>query len=398
MIPLPPESEHVPMPSSLPAPDPGSHSNWLAHDVQTPALLLDLDILEANLHEMAGIARSNGVELLPHAKTHRMAQVGLLQVAQGADGLCVAKIGEAEQFTRAGIGRIFVAYPIVGRHKAERAIPLHRRIRLTLATDSVEGASTVGEVFAAHGETARVMLAVDSGLGREGVAFADASAVASAVAALPGIDLVGIYTHEGSVYGAENRKDLETRARRAAERMVELAERIRASGVPLAHVSMGASASARTAAAVSGVTQMRPGIYAFNDVGQIALGNASLESTAVRVIATVVSHPEPNRACIDAGSKALSTDLVPAAAHRDEYPGHGLIVNAPGWVIERMSEEHGWLRWIGDGEPGRLDVGAVLEIVPNHVCLAFAMLRRATVIRGKQPVDEWDGFGPGSSE
>jgi len=180
--------------------------------------------------------------------------------------------------------------------------------------------------------------------------------------------------------------------------MVEIAKVIRARGVPLPVVSLGASASARLVAHVPGVTQIRPGIYAFNDVGQIALGNATQETTVIRVMATVVSHPEAGRACIDAGSKSLSTDLVPAMARRDAYPGMGLIVNAPGWVIERMSEEHGWLRWHGAGEPTVLPVGMRLEIFPNHVCMAFAMLRRASIMRDGMVVERSDGFGPGASE
>jgi D-serine deaminase-like pyridoxal phosphate-dependent protein len=253
-------------------------------------------------------------------------------------------------------------------------------------------------VFAAAGATARMMLAIDSGLGREGVAADQAAAVAAAVHALPGVELVGIYTHEGTTYGAKDHPDLASRAKAAGAFMVGVAETIRGRGVPLPIVSLGASASAREVAHVPGVTQIRPGIYAFNDVGQIALGNASLETTAIRVIATVVSHPDPERACIDAGSKSLSTDLVPASAHRDAFPGMGLIVNAPGWVIEKMSEEHGWLRWHGQGAPMPLPVGTRLEIVPNHVCMAFAMLRRASVVENGQVVAHWDGFGPGASE
>ncbi|QIG49365.1 hypothetical protein G5V57_17525 [Nordella sp. HKS 07] len=104
------------------------------------------------------------------------------------------------------------------------------------------------------------------------------------------------------------------------------------------------------------------------------------------------------RASIDAGSKSLSTDLDPAMARRDAYPGMGLIVNGPGWVIERMSEEHGWLRWHGAGEPTALPVGMRLEIFPNHVCMVFAMLRRASIMRDGMVVERWDGFGPGASE
>ena len=180
--------------------------------------------------------------------------------------------------------------------------------------------------------------------------------------------------------------------------MVELADEIRRRGIPLPVVSLGSSASARAVATVDGVTQIRPGIYAVNDYGQIILGNATLETTAIRVIATVVSHPDPTRAAIDAGSKALSTDPLPASAHRAEHPGLGLLVNAPGWTLERMSEEHGWLRWTGSGKPAELPVGTRVEIVPNHACMAFFSLRRATVIENGAVVDVWQGMGPGASE
>jgi len=373
-------------------------SAWSALPVATPGLVLDLDIFDRNLDEMAAIAAAAQVELWPHAKTHRMAQAGQHEMAHGASGLCIAKLGEAEAFAAAGIGRLFVANPIVGDDKAERALALHRRIELTLATDTLAAAANIGRVFAAAGEHARMMLAIDLGMGREGVRPEDAAAVGSAIHALPGIELVGIYTHEGTTYGAVDAADLRRRAVAAGEAMVAVARSIRAAGVPLPIVSMGASASARAVALVPGVTHIRPGIFAFNDVGQIALGNASLATTAIRVIATVTSHPEPNRACIDAGSKSLSSDLVPAAAHRDEFPGHGLIVNAPGWVIAHMSEEHGWLRWQGKGEATALPVGTRLEIVPNHVCMPFVMLRRASVVRAGKVVDVWDGFGPGASE
>jgi D-serine deaminase-like pyridoxal phosphate-dependent protein len=373
-------------------------TNWVDIDVATPGLVVDLAVLDRNLDEMAAIAASAGVELYPHAKTHRMAEVGRRQIARGAHGLCVAKLGEAEAFAEAGVARLFIANPIVGADKASRALALSRKADLLLATDSVEAVQTIGPTFAAAGATARVMLAIDSGLGREGVAVADAPAVAVAVHAVPGIELVGIYTHEGTTYSAKDAPDLTDQARAAARLMVDVAERIRARGIPLPIVSLGASASAREVAHVPGVTQIRPGIYAFNDVGQIALGNATLATTAIRVIATVVSHPEPGRACIDAGSKSLSTDLVPASAHRGAYPGMGLLVNAPGWVIERMSEEHGWLRWHGSGEPKPLPIGMRVEIVPNHVCMAFAMLRRASVVEGGVVTKRWDGFGPGSSE
>ena len=371
---------------------------WLDLDVETPALVVDRPTLRRNLDEMATIAREHGVELLPHAKTHRMTELARLQIESGAVGLCVAKLGEAHRFAAAGGGRIFVAYPIVGASKARRALELDLVCELTLGTDSVAGAETIAAVFAAAGRRARLMLAIDSGLGREGVAPDRAADVAATIAALPGIELVGIYTHEGSVYAATDAADRDRRAVAAGELMGELASVIRGRGIPLPIVSLGSSASARAVAGVDGVTQIRPGIYAVNDFGQVVLGNATLETTAIRVIATVVSHPDATRACIDAGSKALSSDPLPASAHRAEHPGLGLLVNAPGWTLERMSEEHGWLRWTGSGDPTALPVGTRLEIVPNHACMAFFSLRRATVIESGAVVAVWEGMGPGASE
>jgi D-serine deaminase-like pyridoxal phosphate-dependent protein len=372
--------------------------DWSTLPVATPGLVLDRDVFDSNMREMVDIARSANVELVPHAKTHRMAAVGQRQIELGATGLCVAKIGEAEAFADAGIKHLFVANPVMGEDKLERALKLSERSNLMLAVDGVEAAQAAGAYFAKAGKTVKLMLAVDSGLGREGVNPAKAAEVGAAIAALEGVELVGVYTHEGTTYGAKDQADLEARARAAGELMVSVAESIRAKGIALPIVSLGASASARAVAHVPGVTQIRPGIFAFNDVGQIALGNATLDTTAVRVIATVTSHPDPDRACIDAGSKSLSTDLVPAGAHRDEYPGHGILVNAPGWVLERMSEEHGWLRYKGEGEPTTLPVGTRLEIIPNHVCMPFALLRKASVLANGEIVATWEGFGAGSSE
>lgn len=372
--------------------------DWSALPVATPGLVLDRDVFDANMQEMVDIARHAQVELMPHAKTHRMAAVGQRQIELGAAGLCVAKIGEAEAFADAGISYLFVANPVMGADKLERALKLSARANLMLAVDGVEAAQAAGAHFARAGQRVKLMLAIDSGLGREGVNPAKAADVGAAIAGLEGVELVGIYTHEGTTYGATDQADLAARARAAGELMVSVAESIRAMGIPLPIVSLGASASARAVAHVPGVTQIRPGIFAFNDVGQIALGNATLDTTAVRVIATVTSHPDPDRACIDAGSKSLSADLVPAGAHRDDYPGHGILVNAPGWVLERMSEEHGWLRYRGEGEPTPLPVGSRLEIIPNHVCMPFALLRKASILAKGEIVATWEGFGAGSSE
>ena len=365
--------------------------------IDTPSLVLDIDIFKANVNELLTICQSHGVSLQPHAKTHRTPEIGLVQQELGCDGLCVAKVGEAEGFADAGVKKITVAYPVIGASKVERARVLSTSIDLTLAVDSVAGAKSIGEVFAAHSQVCSVLLIIDTGLGRDGVLPQDAPKIAQAIDAIPGIKVVGVMTHEGTVYGAPDKVSMIAAAKKVSEMMVETSQAINSAGVNISRVSMGSSASARVAATVSGVNQIRPGIFAFNDLGQIALGNATLQSCAVRILSTVVSRPTSTTAVIDAGSKSLSADLLPAKEHRDEYPGHGLIIGKSGWIIERLSEEHGMLKWMGDGEPSSLDIGEQIQIIPNHVCTTFSSLNESVVVSKGEVINRWRTFAPGAS-
>jgi D-serine deaminase-like pyridoxal phosphate-dependent protein len=263
--------------------------------------------------------------------------------------------------------------------------------------DSVAGAKSIGEVFAAHSQVCSVLLIIDTGLGRDGVLPQDAPKIAQAIDAIPGIKVVGVMTHEGTVYGAPDKVSMIAAAKKVSEMMVETSQAINSAGVNISRVSMGSSASARVAATVAGVNQIRPGIFAFNDLGQIALGNATLQSCAVRILSTVVSRPTSTTAVIDAGSKSLSADLLPAKEHRDEYPGHGLIIGKSGWIIERLSEEHGMLKWMGDGEPSSLDIGEQIQIIPNHVCTTFSSLNESVVVSKGEVINRWRTFAPGAS-
>ena len=369
----------------------------LKNFIDTPSLILDIDIFKANVKELLSICNENGVSLQPHAKTHRTPELGLLQQELGCDGLCVAKVGEAEGFAKAGIKKITVAYPVLGSSKVERARKLALSIDLTLAVESLIGAESIGQVFDEYSQECPVLLIIDSGLGRDGVRPEDAPALAKAINAVRGIKVVGVMTHEGVVYGAPDRESMMTSARDTSGMMVSVAEAIKKAGVDISRVSMGASASARVAPTVQGVNQVRPGIFAFNDLGQIALGNASYETCAVRVLSTVVSRPTPDTAVIDAGSKSLSADLLPAKEHRGQYPGHGLIVGKLGWIVERLSEEHGMLKWQGEGSPKDLNIGEQIQIIPNHVCTVFSSLNESIVITKGEVVDRWRTFAPGAS-
>lgn len=373
-----------------------SHQD-IFEEIDTPALLLDIKVLKNNLKTMQDLCDTHGVSIRPHAKTHRIPEIGLIQIESGAEGLCVAKLGEAEGFAAVGIKRITVAYPIVGHQKAERALALSEKVELTLAADSVEGASTVCEVFDRAGKKISLLLIINSGLNRDGVMPEDAGVMAKKISELPGSNVVGILTHEGSVYQSDNQKDLESNSTLVANKMLNAASEMEKVGVAPNLISMGASASAKFVTKVPGINQIRPGIYAFNDLGQVALGNAGFADCAATVITSVVSHTAPDRAIIDAGSKTLSKDVIPSNAFSNEYPGHGLIIDAPGWVIEKLSEEHGFLVWHGRGNPTKLNIGQRLQIVPNHICTVFSSLNECFVVEDGKIIANWKTLQPGAS-
>ena len=368
--------------------------------VPTPALVLDLDRFDANMAEIVALATATGVEFLPHAKTHRTEQLGLRQIAAGADGLCVAgELAKRRPSAGAGVRRLFVAFPIVGERSAARALTLAQQVDLTLGTDSLAAAQSIGPIFAAAGARARLLLAVDTGIGREGVAPEDAPAIAAQIQGVPGVELIGVYTHEGSTYQASTPDELVALfhgGRRTDGPHGRRDPRGRGAHYPGLPRGLGIGQKRR---------QRRRGHRdpARNSrsttLGTSAQPNATAETTAVRVVATVVSHAAPDRALFDAGSKSLSGDLVPASAHRGQFPGMGLIVDAPGWIVETLSEEHGWLRWGGAGSPRGLSIGMRLEIIPgSRACMAFGMLRRSYITQGGELTETWDAFGPGSSE
>jgi D-serine deaminase-like pyridoxal phosphate-dependent protein len=351
----------------------------LVSDLATPSVLVDLGVLERNVARMAERASQHGVRLRPHAKTHKIVAIARLQLAAGAVGLSVAKTSEAEVFADAGFDDVFVAYPVVGTDKGRRLLHLSDRIRLAVGCDSVEGARTLAEPFAAAGRVLDVMLKVDVGNHRVGVEPDRAGAVAAQIAELPGLRLRGVFTHAGQAYGEETPEGVAAVAAHEGKTLALVAERIRAAGLALTEVSVGSTPTARHAMAVTGVTECRPGNYVFHDASQVALGSCRLEDCAMTVVATVVSVPAPGRAVVDAGSKTLSSDpLRPLAG------GHGRILGRNS-RLQKLSEEHGVIT-VEPGESFR--VGERVRILPNHACVVTNLHDRLWGVRGDEIEDE----------
>jgi len=331
--------------------------------LDTPALLVDLDRLEANVAAMAGQARDHGLTLRPHFKTHKAVAIARRQLAAGAVGITVAKLDEAEALIDGGVDApILVAAQIVAAPKLERAMRLARRVPLTLAVDSAAGAAALATAAAEAGLRLEVWIEIDSGLGRCGVLAADAPALARVVAGYDSLHLSGMFTHAGQSYSAPDAAEVARIATHEAASVVEAARATRAMGIPIETVSAGSTPTARFLDQASGLTDMRPGTYVFYDALQVSIGSATASDTAMSVIATVISRPTAERVVIDAGSKTLGLDR--GAHSRDRLVDYGVLVDTEGAVV-RLSEEHGILSVPATSV---LAVGDRVRIVPNHVC------------------------------
>jgi D-serine deaminase-like pyridoxal phosphate-dependent protein len=340
----------------------GDSALFPARELDTPALLVDLDRLDANIQRMAAAARKAGVSLRPHCKTHKCPEIARMQIAAGAEGITVAKLSEAEMFADEGFDDIFIAYPIIGEHKLRRAARLGGQIRLIVGVDSFEGALGLVKACDREGVNVAVRVEVDLGLNRSGVAPDKAVDLVQNVIDL-GLDLDGLYGYRGSGYpGATG--TLAERGRQEADLLLGVAEACRARGIKIKHVSLGSTPTGIAAAQVPGITEIRPGTYVFHDNMQVAQNVCTPADVALTIAVTVVSRPAPDLATVDAGSKTLAGDIVPAGAG---LTGYGQVVEIPGAYVARMSEEHGVIQLPPGAE---VKIGDRLHLIPNHVCTA----------------------------
>lgn len=351
--------------------------------LDTPVMVVDEGILHQNIAEMQGFANSVGVNLRPHIKTHKSPQIARLQLQAGAVGITCAKLGEAEVMAReAGVQDILIAYPIVGQPKIERLLSLMDQAHMTVAVDTLDAATALSNAVVRAGRTLDLYLEVNTGQDRAGQrAGEEALALGKAIAALPGVRIVGVMTHEGHA-GASEPDLIADKAKAAGLALVETADLLRRAGVPVTTVSVGSTPSSPFTPTIPGVTEMRPGTYVFNDNTGFRHGRMGPDRCAARIAATVVSRPSPDRAIIDAGSKALAMDPSPS------HPGHGFIIGHPDATIARISEEHGVVLLPTEDEPG-FSVGDRVEVIPNHICPTINLTDELFIVRDGNVIDRW---------
>jgi D-serine deaminase-like pyridoxal phosphate-dependent protein len=362
-------------------------------DLQTPAALVDLDQLERNASRMADKARRLGVRLRPHVKTHKCIEVARIQTDLHFGGVTVSTLAEAQAFADGGFTDITYAVPIAPQRLAEAA-DLHREIgAFNILVDHADTVRAIEETAVSRGIVLPVYVEIDCGDHRSGIDPEDESSeqLVRQVAESESIDCRGLLTHAGHAYTACNRSEAFAVACEERNVITAFAAQLRDLGIAIPEVSVGSTPTARAVDDLTGVTEIRPGNYAFYDAFQSAIGSCELDEAAFSVIATVISvHPEAGRAVIDAGALALSQD--PGPTHVDPDCGFGVVVATedlhplPGLRITALKQEHGSLA--GPGVEA-LRPGTRIRIVPNHSCLAAACFDRYHVVRGTEVVDEW---------
>ncbi|HEX7052217.1 MAG TPA: alanine racemase [Longimicrobiales bacterium] len=349
--------------------------------LETPAALVDLERMAANLDRMADYAREHGLALRPHVKTHKTPALAAEQLGRGAAGVTVATPREAEVMASVA-SDILVAYPPVEQRRAERLLALPADVRLTIALDSSEALRTLAAAAAAAGRAVGVLIELDLGMRRCGVQAPDAAVrLAREAAALPGIEYRGVLFYPGHIRAPVTQQD--SALDRLRRDLAHHLEALRAAGLEPAVVSGGSTPTGFASHRIDGLTEIRPGTYIFNDRTTAAIGACGWDDCAYSVLATVVSTAVPGQAVIDAGSKALSREELRAP----DGDGYGALLDRPEVTVRSVSEEHGVL------DLSRTDwrprIGERVRVVPNHVCVSVNLNERLWGVSGGEVRTSW---------
>ncbi|MGW4490716.1 alanine racemase [Streptomyces sp. NPDC004376] len=351
----------------------------LPDGLPSPALVVDLDVLDRNIARMAEASRAHGFALRPHAKSHKCPQIAERQLRSGARGLSVATIGEAEALARSGVDDLFIAYPVwLDADKARRLRRLADDVALRVGVESVEGARRLGDALRGSARTVEVLVEVDSGVHRTGV-LPDAAGEIGKAADDAGLCVVGVFTFPGHGY-AHDPTARERAARDEERALSEAAGSLRHLGLDAQVVSGGSTPTAGQWQP-GPVNELRPGVYVFNDALQLAIGTCDVSDLALAAAGTVVSVPAPDRFVLDLGSKVLGADTSPWVT------GHGYLPAFPQATITGLWEHHAIVH-LPEGVRGP-HLGALIAVVPNHVCTPVNLADELVVVREGEVVDRW---------
>jgi len=352
--------------------------------IPTPTLLIDQEVLEANITLMAQFFKNNTAKLRPHFKTHKSPLLAKKQIEAGAIGMTCAKLGEAEVLVEAGIESILIANEIIDPVKIERVVQLALKSQLIVAVDQADNLRMLSQAAQKTGSVINVVVEVDVGMKRCGVQPGEAAlSLARLASQLPGLHFSGVLGYEGQAVLIPDREKRTRAASQAMQMLVETADLIRQAGLTVEIVSAGGTGTYDLTGIFPGITEVEAGSYPFMDTKYLQLGLPF--RCALTLLATVISVPSPCRAIIDAGMKVLTTD-------------NGLpeVIAPTGVTLSALHEEHGILEvdpaWI------QLQVGERVELIPSHICTTVNLHDRYYALRNGMLEAIWPITGRGKSQ
>lgn len=337
------------------------------NQLETPAAVVELDKLEANIARFQRYLDEHGIANRPHIKTHKIPEIAHLQLKAGAVGITCQKIGEAEVMAQAGIQDIFLPYNIIGESKLERLMRLARRVKLSVTADSEFTLRGLSGAAQGEGLELETLVEFDSGLGRCGVQSPqEAADLARIIARAPGLRFGGLMTYPSN----QNTDPF----------VVETKALLQKSGLEVARVSGGSTPGMWQAHTHPEVTEHRAGMYIYGDRYTLKNGAMSQDDCSLKVICTVVSRPTAERGILDGGSKTFSSDLL-------GLEGYGLILEYPDAVYYGQSEEHGHVDFSRCAR--KPEIGERVTLIPNHCCVVSNLFNQVVGVRGDKVEVIW---------
>lgn len=335
------------------------------NDLQTPAILLNLDAMEKNLRQAQALAEKNAKQIWPMIKTHKSTELALLQKEIGAKGFLCGTLDECEALLNAGVSNIMYAYPVSAEPNISRVIKLSRKANFFIRIDNMPAAFALNEGAKKAKITINYTVIVDCGLHRFGVGLDKLESFMEEILKCENLNFCGISTHPGQVYGCSSPDGVEAVTQAEIDTMAKAAEILKKIDQEAEIVSSGSTPTYYSAVQSSHINIFHPGNYIFMDNIQIALDCAKEEDCALTVLATVISNPADGLFIVDAGSKCLGLDQ--GAHGNGNITGFGIVKGHPELTIYSLSEEVGKIKAEGSTN---LKVGEKIEIIPNHSCSA----------------------------
>lgn len=348
-------------------------------NVQTPAVMVDLDILERNIRRIQELCDQNGKQLWPMIKTHKSTEIVKMQAQAGAKGFLCGTLDECEGVFAAGIGNIMYAYPVASEVNARRVADLAGKCNFIIRIDNYESARMIHEAAKAAGVKVNYTIIVDSGLHRLGILPEQVVDFANSIRHFTSLFFKGVSTHPGHVYSAANQDDIKTYAADEKRSMKMAVELLKDAGYDPEIISSGSTPSFFDAVTDEYINVYHPGNYVFMDNTQINIGIVGEVDCALYVYATIISNPRPGEYICDAGSKCLGLDS--GSNSNSAADGYGYVKGHPELTVAKLSEEIGRLFVKGSTD---LKVGDKIEIIPNHTCTTANLTSCLIGCRGEE--------------